>query len=120
MGITPPNPIDPAVLTPEWARTIVAAHTATEIPVSHAARIKSDRYFVWQEEDENDLASDNLHAERAMSGYTDLFTKVEFDAASVQLETAFDQYGISWSRTGVTYEPDTGFFHWSWDWEVPW
>lgn len=106
---------------PAWASAIIAAHNSVASgSVSHAARLKSDRYFCWQEEDANDLASDNVHSEKAMSGYTDLFTKREFDPWAGQIEDAFDAAGISWSRTGVTYEPDTGFFHWSWDWEVPW
>ena len=106
---------------PAWAETIIAAHNSVASgSVSHAGRLKSDRYFVWQEEDANDLTADNGHSERAMCGYTDLFTKQEFDPWAGQIEAAFDSTGISWNRTGVTYEPDTGFLHWSWDWEVAW
>ena len=65
---------------PSWATTIINAHKAvTPTAVSHATRIKSDRYFVWNEDDENDLNADNIHAERGVTGYTDLFTKREFD-----------------------------------------
>lgn len=104
---------------PSWAQIIVTAHNAVASGhVSHAARIESDRYFCWQEDDRNDLNADNAHAERAVTGYTDLFTKREFDPWAEGLETAFDTAGISWQKTGVTYEPDTGFFHHSWDWEV--
>lgn len=116
MAINPPNPVGP--IAPTWAAAIIGAHTSVTTAVSHAARIKSDRYFVWQEDDDNDLNADNVHAERAVTGYTDLFTKREFDPWAGQLEAAFDAAGISWQRTGVSYEPDTGFFHWSWDWEV--
>ena len=118
MPINPPQPIDPATPTPAWATTIINAHTSVTAAVSHGKRIKSDRYFCWQEDDGNDLLADNGHAEKAVTGYTDLFTKKEFDPWASQLEDAFDAAGISWQRTGVTYEPDTGFFHWSWDWEV--
>lgn len=104
---------------PSWATTIINAHKAvTPTAVSHAARIKSDRYFVWQEDDENDLNADNIHAERGVTGYTDLFTKREFDPWAPALGAAFDAAGIAWEKTGVTYEPDTGFFHHSWDWTV--
>ena len=104
--------------TPAWATTIINAHTSVTTAVSHAARIRSSRYFVWQEEDDNDMTADNVHAEKAVGGFTDLFTKMEFDPWAGQLEAAFDAAGISWQKTGTTYEPDTGFFHHSWDWEV--
>ena len=104
---------------PAWALTIIAAHNSVASgSVSHAGRMKSDRYFVWTEEDDNDLSADNAHAELAIGGYTDLFTKREFDPWARGIEQAFDAAGISWQKTGVTYEPDTGFFHHSWDWEV--
>lgn len=104
---------------PAWASAIIAAHNSVASgSVSHAGRLKSDRYFVWTEEDANDLTADNKHAEKAMSGYTDLFTKREFDPWAGQIEDAFDSAGISWNWTGFTYEPDTGFFHHSWEWSV--
>lgn len=104
---------------PAWAQTIITAHTSVAgSAVSHAGRLKSDRYFVWQEEDEDDLNADNIHDERAVTGYTDLFTKFEFDSWSSALGAAFDAAGILWEKTGVSYEPDTGFFHHTWDWTV--
>ena len=86
--------------------------------VSHAGRLQSDRYFVWQEEEADDFCADNRHAERAVSGYTDLFTKIEFDPWADALGDAFDAAGILWEKTGTTYEPNTGFFHHTWDWTV--
>lgn len=110
---------DTTPTTPAWATAIINAHTSVAPnAVSHAARIKSDRYFVWEEDEGNDLLADNGHAERAVSGYTDLFTKTELDPWADLLGIAFDAAGIAWEKTGVTYEPDTGFFHHSWDWTV--
>lgn len=121
---------------PAWAQSIIDAHLAaaasvTETPtkrdgqaasgavaVSHAARMKSRRYFVWEEDGGNDLNADNGHDETAMTGYTDLFTEVEFDPAARALGPAFDAAGIAWEYTGVSYEPDTGLFHHTWEWEV--
>ena len=109
----------PAIRLPAWARAVVNAHNSVaEGHVSHAARMKSIRYFVWMEEDHNDLNADNRHCERGVSGYTDLFTKDEFDPWSEEIEDAFDEAGIFWEKTGVTYEPDTGLFHHTWDWTV--
>lgn len=121
---------------PGWAQTIINAHraaaeatdrrlkgqrggaTVPEAAVSHAARMKSRRYFVWEEDGGNDLNADNGHDETAMTGYTDLFTEVEFDPAARALGPAFDAAGIAWEYTGVSYEPDTGLFHHTWEWEV--
>lgn len=101
-----------------WNEKIIAAHTSVTDAVSHSARLKSDRYFVWQEDGVNDLVLDNRHAERAVTGTTDLFTKQEFDPWINQLEQAFDAYAVGWSLNSVQYEEDTGFYHYEWTWEV--
>ena len=53
-----------------------------------------------------------------ITGTTDLFTKQEFDPWAAALGESFDRYGIAWALVGVEFEEDTGFWHWSWDWEV--
>lgn len=55
-----------------WFERIIACHTAVTNAVSHAKRLKSDRYFVWMEDDRNDFEAGNLHAEKAVEGTTDL------------------------------------------------
>ena len=102
-----------------WITTIINAHTAVTSDVSHYARLKSDRYFVWQEESANDLVAGGRHAERAMRGTTDLFTKTEDDPWAAQLEESFDGHGIAWSLNSVQYEEETGYIHIEWTWEVP-
>ena len=62
-----------------WQQRIIGAHTAVTNAVSHGQRMQSDRYFVWQEDGANDLEANDGHAERAVTGTTDLFTKQEFD-----------------------------------------
>lgn len=101
-----------------WYETLIAAHTAVTSAVSHGQRLKSSRYFVWQEDGGNDLEADNTHAETVVTGTTDLFTKQEFDPWAPALGESFDRYGIAWALVGVEFEEDTGFWHWSWDWEV--
>ena len=113
---------------PGWAQIVIAAHLAAAsaassreeeaVAVSHAARMQSRRYFCWQEDGGNDLAADNRHDELAVTGYTDLFTEVEFDPAAPALGEAFDAAELAWEYTGCTYEPDTGLFHHTWEWEV--
>lgn len=101
-----------------WFETIVAAHRAVTEQVSHRKRLKSERYFVWQEDGANDLEANNAHAEKAVTGSTDLFTKLEFDLWVDALEDALSGYGIAWKLVSVDYEEATGFTHYSWDWEV--
>ena len=53
-----------------WQEKLIAAHTAVTDAVRHGQRMKSSRYFVWQEDGDNDLAAGNGHAERAVTGTT--------------------------------------------------
>ena len=101
-----------------WYERIIAAHRAVTDAVSHAARVKSERYFVWQEVGSNDLAGDNGHGERAVTGTTDLYTKQELDPWADALGESFDAHGISWALNSVQYEADTGFYHYEWVWEA--
>jgi hypothetical protein len=101
-----------------WFEKIIAAHTAVTGNVSHGGRMKSDRYFVWQEEGADDLILDNRHAEKAVTGSTDLFTKNEFDPWKDAFEKAMDDANISYRLNSVQFEPDTGFWHYEWKWTV--
>lgn len=103
-----------------WHERIVAAHLAVTDRVSHRKRLKSERYFVWREDGANDLTANNSHAEKAVTGVTDLFTKQEFDPWADALGESLSSYGIAWRLVSVDYEDTTGLTHYSWDWEVPW
>lgn len=102
-----------------WEKTIIDAHLAVTDNVSHYRRLNSDRYFVWAEDSTNDLGGDDTHAERAIVGTTDLYSKMEFDPWADQLEEAFELAGISYYRNSVQYEEETGYIHTEWVWEVP-
>lgn len=101
-----------------WYQKIINAHKAVTDAVSHRYRMQSERYFVWQEDGSNDLMAGNVHAERAVTGSTDLFTKQEYDPWADALGESFSSRGISWSLRDVQYEEETGFTHYTWDWEV--
>lgn len=102
-----------------WKDHIVAAHLAVTDAVRHAHAMKSDRYFVWQEDGANDLIVGGIHAEKAVIGTTDLFTKKEFDPWKEELEAAFDASPyIFWKLNSVQYEEETGFYHYEWVWEA--
>ena len=102
-----------------WYEKIIAAHLAVTTAVSHGVRMKSERYFVWQEDGSADLVADNVHAEKAVTGTTDLFTKQEFDPWRGLFEASMDGApGIVWRLNSVQYEQDTGFWHYEWTWSV--
>ena len=102
-----------------WYERIIAVHTAVTDNVSHAKRLKSERYFVWQEEERADLEADDRHAERAQRGTTDLFTKIEFDPWKSAFETALNNAeSIVWKLNTTQYEEETGFWHYEWTWAV--
>lgn len=103
---------------PEWATRIISAHLGVTDRVSHNGRMKSDRYFVWQEEGESGLMADGLHLEKVVHGSTDLFTKREFDPWKDEFEGQLSTGGIVWQYEGVDWEPDTGFYHYEWSWEI--
>lgn len=102
-----------------WYERIIAAHTAVTDAVSHGQRLKSDRYFVWQEEGADDFEADGRHAEKAMAGTTDLYTKTEFDPWKDAFEASLDAApGIVWRLNYAGLEEDTGFWHYEWVWRV--
>lgn len=101
-----------------WADTVIAAHTAVTDAVSHGQRLNSERYFVWQEERGADFEANGRHAERAMTGTTDLFSKRELDPWKNAFETSLNASGLSWYLNSVQFEHDTGFWHWEWVWSV--
>ena len=68
-----------------WVDKIIAVHTAVTDQVSHRERLKSDRYFVWQEDGTNDFVADGRHCARVITGTTDLFTKLEFDLSLIHI-----------------------------------
>lgn len=101
-----------------WFEKIIAAHTAVTDAVSHFERPKSERYFVWQADGNKDLTADDTHAEKAVTGSTDLFTKIEFDPWAEAIGESFSSYGIAWTLADVQFEEDTGIIHFTWEWEV--
>lgn len=105
----------------KWYERIIAAHTAVTDAVSHCERLKSNRYFVWQEDSRSDFEADDRHGEKAVEGTTDLYTKQEFDPWAAAFEAALDADGvIAWYLNSVPqYEEETGFHHYEWVWQVP-
>ena len=105
-------------MSKEWYEKIIEIHLKVTDQVSHAEHMKSDRYFVWQEDGINKLMASNISAERAITGSTDLYTKMEFDPFKNEFEAVLDESGISWRFNSFQYEEETGFYHYEWYWEV--
>lgn len=101
-----------------WYERIISAHTAVTTAVSHGQRMKSERYFVWQEDGSRDFVAGGRHVEKGMTGRTNLYTRQEFDPWREQFEAALDLYGIAWRLSYVQFEEDTGFWHYEWTWGV--
>lgn len=101
-----------------WYEKIIAVHTTVTNAVSHGGRLKSERYFVWQEDGAQNFKANGRHVEKAVTGSTDLFTKQEFDPWKDEFETAIDASGIAWYLNSVQFEEQTGFWHYEWKWTV--
>lgn len=104
---------------PAWAQHIIAAHRAVTDAVSHGERIKSERYFVWYQEDRTDFIADGRHTEKTFNGKTDLFTKLEFDPWFEDFEDALDDdRSIEWEFVSADFEDSTKLWHHQWRWSV--
>lgn len=102
-----------------WWEKIIAVHLQVTDKVSHGERMQSERYFVWQADGAADCILDGRHAEKAVTGSTDLFTKQEFDPWKDKMEQAFDNApDILWRLNSIQFEEETGFWHYEWLWTV--
>ena len=75
-------------------------------------------YIVWAEDGDNDLAANNIHAERCFEGTIDLFTKTEGDSLLAAVPAALEGIGAAYYLNSVQYEEDTGLLHYEWVFEV--
>lgn len=74
-------------------------------------------YIVWAEDGDNDLAANNIHAERCFEGTIDLFTKTEGDSLFEAVPAALESIGAAYYLNSVQYEEDTGLLHYEWVWQ---
>ena len=100
---------------PAWAMTLSGALTDVTEAVSHKKRLKSTRYFVWQEDGANDLSADGGHAECAVTGSLELYAQMEFDPWASEIGEALTNAGIAWSLVSVEVEEEPGFTHYTRD-----
>ena len=81
---------------------------------SHAP--KGD-YGVWGDYGANDLNADDIHAEKAVTGYVDYFTRDASGTPKTTIESALDNGQIAWYLNSIQYEEDTGYIHYEWVYE---
>ena len=95
----------------KWYDKIKAVHLAVTDAVAHRKHLKGNRYFVWQEDGTNRFCADGRQAERAVTGTTDLYTRLEYDpwveAFEAALDAAADRLGwplfVKPVRAGSSY-----------------
>ena len=74
-------------------------------------------YIVYGKDGENTLSAGNTHAEKADSGYIDLYTNDEKDLLVAQIPQVLSDASISFFLNSVQYEEETGVIHYEWIWE---
>ena len=75
-------------------------------------------YGMFAEDGANDLEAGNIHAEQALTGTVDYFTRDASGACKAVIEAALESSCEAWYLNSVQYEDDTGYIHWEWVWEV--
>lgn len=75
-------------------------------------------YIVWAEDSDNDLAANNIHAERCYEGTVDLFTRDEGDTLISAIPAALESIEAAYYLNSVQYEEETGLIHFEWVWQV--
>ena len=94
----------------------------TGLPFAHyawskdAPAAKAD-HGVWAEDGDNTLYANGKHAERAIQGAVDYFTRSDDGAAKRLIEAALDSIDIAWYLNSIQYEEDTGYLHYEWVFE---
>ena len=94
---------------------------ATELSFAFAAwsEAPSGDYGVYTPDGANDLEADDTHAEHAITGTVDYFTRSDGTAAKLTIEKALDTVpGLAWRLESVQYEQDSGYLHLEWAFEA--
>ena len=98
-----------------------AALAATQLPFAFASWSKAPAgdYGVYTPDGAHDLEADDRHAEQAVTGTVDYFTRSMGGAAKAAIEAALDTVeGLAWALNSVQYESDSGYLHLEWAFEA--
>lgn len=75
-------------------------------------------YIEWAEDGENAFMAGNRHAETAISGTIDLYTKDDSDPLRAAIPEALNNTECAWYKNSTQYEENTGLIHDEWVFEV--
>lgn len=97
-----------------------AALEATGIPVEHFgwSTAPAAPYLVYGEDGGNDLHAGNGHAEKAVEGTVDLYTRDDTGRGIAVVEEALEESGAAWYYASTQFESDTGLLHHEWVFQV--
>lgn len=99
------------------------ALASTGLPFAHYAwasnaKERKTDHGVWAEDGANELYADDIHAEKAIQGTIDYFTRDDSGAPQTTIEAALNNGKIAWYLNSIQFEDDTGFIHYEWVFEV--
>lgn len=99
---------------------IKTALTSTGYKFAHYAwsRSPAGDYGVYAEDGANDLNADGEHAEKALQGTVDYFTRDDTGTPKATIEAALEGLNVPWYLNTIQYEDDTGYIHYEWVFEV--
>ena len=95
---------------------LIAALTDTGLKFAHFgwSHAPEGDYGVYAEDGANDLIAGNAHAERAVEGTVDWFTRDDTMAAKADVEDALTAAGCAWYLNSIQFEAETGYIHMEW------
>lgn len=73
-------------------------------------------YGVWADDGANDLYADDVHAEHALEGTIDYFTRDASGAPKTAIEAVLNGE-VAYYLNSIQYENDTGYIHYEWVYE---
>lgn len=101
----------------EKLRAIASRIGSIGCEVSHYWRpVKNVPLLIWAETNEELFRADNRRSEMVVNGTLDFYTNVEFDETIDSIQTAMDEFALTWSLDSVQYEEETNLIHYSWNW----
>ena len=83
------------------------------------AMLEEDQYILWSEDGSGMVQrGDGMTLEQAIEGTIDYFTKQEYDPNVQRIQDEINGINLAWRFDGMDYEQETGYWHYSWIWQV--
>lgn len=99
---------------------LIAALTETEYSFAHFgwSKAPSGDYGVYAEDDQLALYADNKPVEKVLQGTIDYFTRDDTGTPQTVIEAALEKYRVPYRMESIQFEPDSGYIHCEWVFEV--